>query len=130
MSNAVRKATVGSGTAPPKRVVAPDGVDPVIWRRRWLILAVVLAAECMDLIDSTVVNVAAPLVARDFHASSTELQWTVGGYPLAVSVGLITGGRLGDLVGRKRMFIVGTVGFVLTSTLCGVAPTIGVLIAA
>src|ERR1700689_5304439 len=99
----------------------PD-LKSVFYRHRWLILAVVLAAECMDLIDSTVVNVAAPLVAHDFHASSTSLQWIVGGYPLAIAVGLITGGRLGDLVGRKQMFILGALGFVGASTLCGFAP--------
>jgi EmrB/QacA subfamily drug resistance transporter len=102
----------------------------LLYRHRWLILAVVLAAECMDLIDSTVVNVAAPQIARQFHASSTSLQWIVGGYPLAIAVGLITGGRLGDLVGRKRMFILGAAGFVIASTLCGIAPNTGVLIAA
>jgi EmrB/QacA subfamily drug resistance transporter len=95
-----------------------------------LILAVVLAAECMDLIDSTVVNVAAPQIARQFHATSTSLQWIVGGYPLAIAVGLITGGRLGDLVGRKRMFILGAAGFMGASLLCGLAPNTGVLIAA
>jgi EmrB/QacA subfamily drug resistance transporter len=108
---------------------APD-TDSALYRHRWLILAVVLAAECMDLIDSTVVNVAAPQIARQFHATSTSLQWIVGGYPLAIAVGLITGGRLGDLVGRKRMFIIGAAGFVAASTLCGLAPDTGVLIAA
>ncbi|MCW2496202.1 MFS transporter [Jatrophihabitans sp.] len=105
--------------------------DPTpYYRSRWLILAVVLAAECMDLIDSTVVNVAAPLISKDFHASSTSLQWIVGGYPLAIAVGLIMGGRLGDLAGRKTMFLIGTVGFVVASTLCGIAPGSGVLITA
>jgi EmrB/QacA subfamily drug resistance transporter len=84
----------------------------------------------MDLIDSTVVNVAAPKIAHDFHASSSSLQWIVGGYPLAIAVGLILGGRLGDLFGRKRMFIIGTVGFVSASILCGVAPGTVVLITA
>ena len=113
--------TVGAATA---------SVADQTYRRRWLILGVVLAAECMDLIDSTVANIAAPLISRDFHASSTELQWIVGGYPLAIAVGLITGGRLGDLVGRKRMFIIGAIGFVAASTLCGVAPNAGILILA
>lgn len=104
--------------------------ESTIYRNRWLILAVVLAAECMDLIDSTVVNIAAPRIAIQFHASSTSLQWIVGGYPLAIAVGLITGGRLGDLIGRKKMFIIGAIGFVAASTLCGLAPDTGVLIAA
>jgi EmrB/QacA subfamily drug resistance transporter len=91
---------------------------------------VVLAAECMDLIDSTVVNVAAPQIAHQFHATSTSLQWIVGGYPLAIAVGLIIGGRLGDLVGRKKMFIIGASGFVIASLLCGLTPNTGVLILA
>lgn len=97
---------------------------------RWLALAVVLAAECMDLIDSTVVNVAAPQIARDFHASSTSLQWIVGGYPLAIAVGLILGGRLGDLFGRRRLFLLGAGGFVLASLLCGLSPDDATLVAA
>jgi EmrB/QacA subfamily drug resistance transporter len=110
---------------------APDAAtQSLLYRNRWLILAVVLAAECMDLIDSTVVNVAAPQIARQFHASSTSLQWIVGGYPLAIAVGLITGGRLGDLVGRKRMFVLGAIGFVAASALCGLSPNTGVLITA
>ena len=84
----------------------------------------------MDLIDSTVVNVAVPLVSRDFHASSTSVQWIVGGYPLAIAVGLIAGGRLGDLVGRRTMFLIGAVGFVAASALCAVSTGSGMLIAA
>jgi EmrB/QacA subfamily drug resistance transporter len=110
-----------------------DSSDPPVspyYGRRWLILGVVLAAECMDLIDSTVVNVAAPLISHDFHASSTALQWIVGGYPLAIAVGLIMGGRLGDLVGRKHMFILGAVGFVAASVLCGLSTGSAMLIVA
>jgi EmrB/QacA subfamily drug resistance transporter len=105
------------------------GTADLVYRRRWLILAVVLAAECMDLIDSTVVNVAAPPIALDLHASSTALEWILSGYPLAISVGLILGGRLGDLVGRRTMFLIGTTGFVLASALCGFAPDVGTLVA-
>jgi EmrB/QacA subfamily drug resistance transporter len=99
------------------------------YERRWLILAVVLAAECMDLLDATVVNVAAPAIHRDLHTSPTGLQWIVGGYALAIAVGLITGGRLGDLYGRRRMFLVGAAGFTAASVLCGIAPSTGWLIA-
>jgi EmrB/QacA subfamily drug resistance transporter len=113
-----------------RQAVPPHSKDTVVYRNRWLILAVVLAAECMDLIDSTVVNVAAPQIRDHLHASSTSLQWIVGGYPLAIAVGLITGGRLGDLVGRKKMFIIGAIGFVAASALCGLSPDTGVLIAA
>lgn len=98
--------------------------------KRWLILFVILAAECMDLLDGTVVNVAAPAIHRDLHTSSTALQWIVGGYALAMAVGLLTGGRLGDLFGRRRMFLTGVIGFTAASTVCGLAPSTGVLVAA
>ena len=98
--------------------------------KRWLILFTILAAECMDLLDGTVVNVAAPTINHDLHTSSTGLQWIVGGYALALAVGLIIGGRLGDLFGRRRMFLLGVGGFTLASLACGLAPSTGVLIGA
>jgi EmrB/QacA subfamily drug resistance transporter len=99
-------------------------------RNPWLVLAVVLGAECMDLLDGTVVNVAAPTIHRTLHTSSTALQWIIGGYPLALAVGLLVGGRLGDLFGRRMMFLIGVSGFTVASTVCGLAPSTGVLIAA
>jgi EmrB/QacA subfamily drug resistance transporter len=98
--------------------------------KRWLILFVILAAECMDLLDGTVVNVAAPTIHRDLHASSTALQWIVGGYALALAVGLLVGGRLGDLYGRRRLFLIGIAGFTVASLVCGCAPSTEVLIGA
>ena len=89
--------------------------------RRWLILFVVLAAECMDLLDSTVVNIAAPAIRSDLGASTTALQWIVGGYALLFAIGLVTGGRLGDIYGRRRLFLIGSAGFVFASVLCGLA---------
>ncbi|HWH12466.1 MAG TPA: MFS transporter [Solirubrobacteraceae bacterium] len=103
---------------------------PVAHPRRWLILFVILAAECMDLLDGTIVNVAAPTIHHDLRTSSTALQWIIGGYPLAIAVGLITGGRLGDLFGRRRLFVIGAAGFTLASVLCGLAPSTGALIGA
>lgn len=98
--------------------------------RRWLILFIVLAAECMDLLDGTVVNVAAPTIHRTLGASSTALQWIVGGYPLALAVGLLIGGRLGDLLGRRSVFLAGITGFTIASAVCGAAPSTALLIAA
>jgi EmrB/QacA subfamily drug resistance transporter len=98
--------------------------------KRWLILFVILAAECMDLLDGTVVNVAAPTIHHDLHASSTALQWIVGGYPLALAVGLLIGGRLGDIFGRRNMFLIGAGGFTAASTVCAFAPTTSVLMGA
>ena len=98
--------------------------------KRWLILFVILAAECMDLLDGTVVNVAAPTIHNTLHTSSTALQWIIGGYALALSIGLLTGGRLGDLFGRRRMFLIGAIGFTVASTACGLAPSTGWLVTA
>jgi EmrB/QacA subfamily drug resistance transporter len=106
------------------------GASPRAARSPWLVLAVVLAAECMDLLDGTIVNVAAPTIHRTLHTSSTALQWIIGGYPLALAVGLLIGGRLGDLFGRRTMFLIGVSGFTLASAGCGLAPSTGFLIAA
>ena len=96
--------------------------------RRWLILAIVLIVECMDLLDGTVVNVAAPTIRTDLGASTTALEWIVGGYALALAVGLVVGGRLGDLYGRRRLFMIGIVLFTVSSLLSGIAPNTDLLI--
>src|ERR1700761_6126688 len=88
---------------------------------KWLILAFVLAAECMDLFDGTIVNVAAPTIRLDLHSSSTALQWIIGGYALTFAVGMVAGARLGDIYGRKRLFVIGALGFVGASLLCAFA---------
>jgi EmrB/QacA subfamily drug resistance transporter len=96
--------------------------------RKWAILALVLAAECMDLLDGTIVNVAAPTIRDHLHASTAGLQWIIGGYSLAFAVGLITGGRLGDIYGRKRLFVIGALGFVAASLSCAFAVNAPMLI--
>jgi EmrB/QacA subfamily drug resistance transporter len=103
--------------------------SPAASPRRWAILALVLVAECMDLLDGTIVNVAAPTIRRDLHASPSALQWVIGGYALAFAVALITGARLGDIHGQRRMFLVGALGFVAASSACGLAVSPGMLIA-
>jgi EmrB/QacA subfamily drug resistance transporter len=96
--------------------------------RRWLALAVTLVAMTLDLIDTTIVNVALPQIQRNLGASESALQWVAAGYTLAFALSLITAGRIGDIVGRKRMFFIGVTGFVIFSALCGVASGIGMLI--
>jgi EmrB/QacA subfamily drug resistance transporter len=95
---------------------------------RWKILALVLAAECMDLLDGTIVNVAAPTIHADLHAGAATLEWIIGGYALAFAAGLIAGGRLGDIYGRKRLFIIGSLGFVASSLACAFAVDSAMLI--
>ena len=91
--------------------------------RRWAALAVLLVAGFMDLLDTSIVNVAIPAINAELHANYAVIQWIIAGYLLAVAVALITGGRLGDLYGRKRIFLLGVVGFGLMSLCCGIAPT-------
>ncbi len=89
--------------------------------RRWLGLMAILAATLMNLLDSTVVNVAAPAILADLHGTYVDLQWIAAGYTLALAVGLLTGGRLGDMFGRRRVLLAGVVGFVAASALCAAA---------
>ncbi|GAA1583058.1 MFS transporter [Streptomyces globosus] len=103
---------------------------PAADRRRWLALAIVMTAAFMDLVDVTIVNIAIPSMRGDFGASTSAIQWITAGYALAFAAGLITGGRLGDIYGRKRLFLVGIAGFTAASLLCGIAPTPDVLVAA
>jgi EmrB/QacA subfamily drug resistance transporter len=95
---------------------------------RWWILFVILAAEVMDLLDGTIVNVAAPSIRGDLGATLTQLQWVTGGYALAFAVGLVTGARLGDIFGRRQMFLLGVAGFTLSSAACGLATSPEMLI--
>src|SRR5580704_10655804 len=85
------------------------------YRRRWAVLALVLVAECMDLLDGSIVNVAAPTIRNELRASTAALQWIISGYALAFAIGLITGARLGDRYGRKRLFVAGSAGFAAAS---------------
>ncbi|MFJ9706260.1 MFS transporter [Streptomyces sp. NPDC101234] len=98
-------------------------------RTRWLALAIVMTAAFMDLVDVTIVNIAIPSIERDAGASFSQIQWITAGYALAFAAGLITGGRLGDIHGRKRLFLFGVAGFTLASALCGFAANPGMLVA-
>src|SRR4030081_2211894 len=79
--------------------------------RRWIALGVVLMAMFMVLLDISIVNVAIPSIQRNLDAKYADIQWVIAGYGLAYGVGLITGGRLGDIYGRKLMFQGGGRGF-------------------
>ncbi|MFD0505903.1 MFS transporter [Streptomyces chiangmaiensis] len=98
-------------------------------RRRWFALAIVMTAAFMDLVDVTIVNIAIPSIQRDAGASFSQIQWITAGYALAFAAGLITGGRLGDIHGRKRLFLIGIGGFTLASALCGFAVNPEMLVA-
>ena len=85
---------------------------------RWLALATLLLAGFMNLIDITVVNVALPRLQVSLGATSTDIEWVVAAYVLAFALGLLPFGRLGDVIGRKRMFLIGIALFTLFSALC------------
>ncbi|MFE0347709.1 MFS transporter [Streptomyces griseoluteus] len=99
-------------------------------RRRWIALAIVMTAAFMDLVDVTIVNIAIPSIQRDEGASFSQIQWITAGYALAFAAGLITGGRLGDIHGRRRLFLLGVGGFTLASALCGFAVDPAMLVTA
>jgi len=96
--------------------------------KRWLILGIVLAAEIMDLLDSTIVNVAGPSLKAELNATPSALQWVIGGYTLTLGAGLVLGGRLADRYSRRNIFLIGLIAFTATSFLCAVAPNIQALI--
>lgn len=94
-----------------------DGADP----RRWRALAVTLTAGFMSLLDVSIVNVALPSIQRGLGASTAGVQWVVSGYALTFGLVLVAGGRLGDALGRRRMFLFALSAFVATSALAGAA---------
>jgi EmrB/QacA subfamily drug resistance transporter len=85
------------------------------------ILAVVLIADILDLIDSTVTNIAAPSIARELGGGESLIKWLGASYALAMGVLLVVGGRLGDRYGKRRMFLIGMAGFTAASAMCGLA---------
>jgi EmrB/QacA subfamily drug resistance transporter len=95
---------------------------------RWFVFAVAITANIMDLMDATIVNVAGPSIRHALGGSASSLQWLPAGYTLAFSVLLITGARLGDMFGRRRLFLIGSAGFTLMSAACSAAPSMTALI--
>ncbi len=97
-------------------------------RRRWGVLAILCVGVFMLLLDGTIVNIAIPSILTAFEASFSQVEWVMNAYLLAFAVSLITTGRLGDLYGRKLVFVIGLCVFTLASLACGFAPGIGWLI--
>src|SRR5438045_4146374 len=97
--------------------------------RKWWTLAAVSFGLFMIMLDNTVVNVALPSIQRDLNVSVSQLEWVVNAYFLTFAVLMITGGKLADMLGRRRIFMAGLVVFTLSSLACGLAPTGSLLIA-
>ncbi len=96
---------------------------------RWLIAATSLGSG-LAFLDRTVVNAALPAIGRNFHASISGLQWVITSYLLASGSLLVLGGSLGDRLGRRKIFVLGVIGFSVASLVCGLAPTLGLLVVA
>jgi EmrB/QacA subfamily drug resistance transporter len=109
--------------------VARQAVDPSrLTSRLRAILAVVVIADVMDLMDSTITNIAAPSIVRDIGGGESLIKWLGSSYALAMGVLLVVGGRLGDRYGKRRLFLIGTAGFTAASLACGLAPGPALLI--
>src|SRR5580765_5840576 len=98
--------------------------------RRWQALALVCVAFFMTILDVSIVNVALPSIQTSLHVSDSALQWVLIAYTITFGGFLLLGGRAADLLGRRRMFMIGVILFSASSLGCGLANTIGVLIAA
>src|SRR5438874_1246522 len=99
-------------------------------RRRWLALFVVCLAQLMIVLDVTIVNVALPSIQEDLGFSQGDLTWVINAFLVTFGSLLLLAGRLGDLLGRRRIFLGGLVVFTLASLLCAVAPSAGFLVGA
>jgi MFS family permease len=117
---------VSTETARRRAGPEPDAPDP----RRWRILAVSLIVGFMALLDVSIVNIAIPSMQRGLHTSAGSIQWVVSGYALTFGLVLVAGGRLGDAYGRRRLMLIGLVGFVAASAGVGLAPSAAAVIGA
>ncbi|MFJ4092276.1 MFS transporter [Kitasatospora sp. NPDC089913] len=128
-STLTARSTAPTVPAAPSAAPAPTTTSPTAPAPRGL-LPVLLTATFMTALDVFVVNVAIPSLQTDLRAGPAAVQWVVAGFGLALAVGLITAGRLGDRYGRRRMFGLGLALFTLASAACGLAPTAGSLVGA
>src|ERR1700734_3555129 len=112
--------------AAPVPVAAPQ--DARTGRSAWLVLVAVLPGMFMNVFDFFSVNVATPVLHRELGSGPPALELIVGGYGLTFSLGLVTGGRLGDRYGRRRVFFAGMAAFTLASAASGLAPTSDALV--
>ena len=107
-----------------------DETETTAYRWRWVGLFVILAVEVMDLLDALVTTIAGPVIRSELGGSLSLIQWLGAAYTLAMAIGLLTGGRLGGIYGRRRMFLIGAAGFTAASMLCAFSWSPGVLITA
>src|SRR5215813_8217566 len=96
--------------------------------RRWFAAAVVIVSVAIPVLDNTILTVAIPTILREFHTDLPSLQWVITGYSLTFATLLIIGGRLGDMYGHRRMFVIGAVVFGLGSLLASVSHSVPTLV--
>src|SRR5205823_3590757 len=125
--NARMQAGSDHGAAPAAPAPTPDRERE---RRRWIALAVLCLGQLMMVLDATIVNVALPAIQRELHFTQQNLTWVMNGYLITFGGFLLLAGRVGDLVGRKKVFLAGLVLFTVASMMCGVAGDQTMLIAA
>src|SRR5580704_5637026 len=121
--------TTTSLSRPAEGAVSPP-LPGRLARSRWAALTVLMFGTFMVVLDFFIVNVALPSIQQGLHAGESAIEWVVAGYAISTAVLLVTGGRLGDMFGRRRMFGIGMAVFVVTSAACALAPDPGVLVAA
>ncbi|HEY3715427.1 MAG TPA: MFS transporter [Jatrophihabitantaceae bacterium] len=126
MTDPQRVMDAGSATVAAPATATPEVADP----RRWRALAVTQFAAFMVLLDVSIVNVALPSIERGMAMPPATAQWVISGYALTLGLTLVPAGRLGDALGRRRMFLIALTAFVVTSSLTGAAPNGDLLIAA
>jgi MFS family permease len=126
----------GPGEAPSAPATTDSTAQPTpaadptrLTTRLRLILAIVLLADVLDLMDSTITNIAAPTIVREIGGGESLIKWLGTGYALAMGVLLVAGGRLGDRYGKRRMFLIGIAGFTVASLWCGLSVDPAMLIA-
>jgi len=127
-----RKRSYSNGARPRAAAHSPIAAAPSVGEldpRRWPALVVVLTASFLGVLDFFIVNVSIPAIKDGLQATNAAVELMIASYGLAYAVLLITGGRLGDILGRKRMFLIGVAGFTVASACCGLATTPAVLIA-
>ncbi|MGW4476101.1 MFS transporter [Nonomuraea sp. NPDC004354] len=122
----MRNPPMTDALIPPTTPAATPSAPPppaasTSYRLRWPALAVILTGSVMEMLDSTVTSIAGPAIRADLGGGTSLIQWLGVAYTLAMTAGLLVGGRLGDIAGRKRMFLIGAGGFVAGSLLCAIA---------
>ena len=109
-------------------MVSSTSTAPIKSRRKWLVLVVISFALFMILLDVTIVNIAIPHIMKSLNAGLSSVEWVINVYTLVFAVLLLTMGKLGDLFGRKRLFMIGLAVFTLSSLGCSLSPNLAVLI--